>query len=176
MRTFSSYGPIDTKLHYYAPRQALLEQVVKHLVDENPERGGHYITVWAPRQTGKTWIMLQALFRMQDEGLNEWCDSVKINLQSLEGERHTLKVAGYISEQLGKHLNLSLPIATSFERGYHEALIQAARYGRELHLSDISLVFFVEYIDDENRQKYEVTYKENETGITVFPMFVETGK
>lgn len=25
----------------------------------NPKKGGHYFTVWAPRQTGKTWLMRQ---------------------------------------------------------------------------------------------------------------------
>ncbi len=49
MRRFSSYGPINPKLHYYVPRQALVDQAVTHLVGEVPDEGGHYITVWAPR-------------------------------------------------------------------------------------------------------------------------------
>ena len=32
MRKFSSYGPIDTDLHYYAPRQALIDQAMADLV------------------------------------------------------------------------------------------------------------------------------------------------
>ena len=58
MRRFSSYGPVNPKLHYYAPRKELIEKAYTTLVGENPEEGGHYITVWAPRQYGKTWIML----------------------------------------------------------------------------------------------------------------------
>ena len=65
MRKFSSYGPIDTDLHYYAPRQALLTAAYQQLLGENPEKDGRYITVWGPRQTGKTWVMQQILFGLQ---------------------------------------------------------------------------------------------------------------
>ena len=54
MRRFSSYGPLRPNLHYYAPRDALLESAYTQLIGEIPDEGGHYITVWAPRQTGKT--------------------------------------------------------------------------------------------------------------------------
>ena len=61
MRRFSSYGPVDTDLDYYVPRQALVDLAHARLLGENPDRGGHYITVWAPRQRGKTWIVQQVL-------------------------------------------------------------------------------------------------------------------
>ncbi|MCP4373452.1 MAG: hypothetical protein GY797_35925, partial [Deltaproteobacteria bacterium] len=64
MRRFSSYGQIDTELHYYAPRTALIEHAYTQLMGENPEKGGHYITVWAPRQTGKSGTMLQIRQRL----------------------------------------------------------------------------------------------------------------
>ena len=64
MRKFSSYGPVDTELHYYVPRKALIEQAVSLLVGENPNKGGHYTTVWAPRQRGKSWVMQQTLQRV----------------------------------------------------------------------------------------------------------------
>ena len=67
MRRFSSYGPINTKLHYYVPRQSLVDQAVTHLVGEVPSEGGHYITVWAPRQTGKTWVLQEVLHRLERE-------------------------------------------------------------------------------------------------------------
>ncbi len=47
-RKFSSYGPVDTNLHYYAPRKELIEKTYVHLTDEHI---GHYITVWGSRQT-----------------------------------------------------------------------------------------------------------------------------
>ncbi|MCP4137818.1 MAG: hypothetical protein GY754_43050, partial [bacterium] len=59
--------------------------------------------------------------------------------------------------------------------GYKKALTQAARYGKSLNLTEITLVFFIEYIDEENRKKYEVDYTHKETGIKVMPVFVETG-
>ncbi len=65
MRKFCSYGPIDTDLHYYVPRQALVDFAYQQLLGENPEKGGHYITVWAPRQRGKTWVMQQVMERFQ---------------------------------------------------------------------------------------------------------------
>ncbi len=61
------------------------------------------------------------------------------------------------------------------ERGYQTALTQAARYGQQLQLLEITLALFVEYVDDTNRQKYEVIYKDKKTGVTVSPVFVETG-
>lgn len=45
MRRFSSYGPINNKIHYYAPREELIERAYTQLMGENPAEGGHYITV-----------------------------------------------------------------------------------------------------------------------------------
>ena len=58
MRHFFSYGPVDCEDHFCAPRWALVEQCLAQLID-HPEKGGHYFTIWAPRQTGKTWLMRQ---------------------------------------------------------------------------------------------------------------------
>jgi len=63
MRKFSSYGPIDIEEAYYAPRTELIQQTYDQLLGENPAKTGHYITVWAPRQTGKTWVTNQVLHR-----------------------------------------------------------------------------------------------------------------
>ncbi len=65
MRRFSSYGPIDIDEHYYVPRNELLEIGYTQLTGENPEKGGHYFTVWAPRQTGKTWMMQELVRRLK---------------------------------------------------------------------------------------------------------------
>ena len=58
---------------------------------------------------------------------------------------------------------------------YQEALTQGAKYGQTLPLSEITLVFFVEGIDEANRNKYERVYVDDETGVTVQPIFVQTG-
>ncbi|NIM16880.1 MAG: hypothetical protein GTO45_33265 [Candidatus Aminicenantes bacterium] len=65
MRRFSSYGPINTKLHYYAPREELINQAYTNLIGGNPDEGGHYITVWAPRQCGKTWIVQEVVDKIK---------------------------------------------------------------------------------------------------------------
>lgn len=54
MRYFHSYGPVDRE-----ERRELIETCVDQLVG-NPEKGGHYFTIWAPRQNGKTWLMRRA--------------------------------------------------------------------------------------------------------------------
>lgn len=56
MRSFSSYGPVDPEEHFCLPRNALVRRCLDQLVGK-PEKGGHYFTIWAPRQTGKTWLM-----------------------------------------------------------------------------------------------------------------------
>ncbi len=68
MRTFSSYGPVDTDFHYYAPREELIRRAYTQLLGENPQKGGHYITVWAPRQTGKSWVLLETMKRLNALG------------------------------------------------------------------------------------------------------------
>jgi len=62
----------------------------------------------------------------------------------------------------------------SFASAYkhREALGQAARYGQQLGLAKITLDFFVEAVDETNRARYEVVYKDEETGATVRPVFV----
>jgi len=53
-------------------------------------------------------------------------------------------------------------------------LIQAAEYGKQLGLSEIWLVLFIETIDEKNQQRFEVDY--SESCVTVHPVFVQTGK
>lgn len=60
MRRFHSYGPVDPKHHFAVERRELIEQCVARLVGDADE-GGHFFTIWAPRQTGKTWLMRRAM-------------------------------------------------------------------------------------------------------------------
>ena len=108
MRKFSSYGPIDTEEHYYAPRTKLIERTYQQLLGENLAKSGHYLTIWAPRQTGKTWITNQVLYRLHKEVPQ--FDVVKLNLQDLED----VTVAGIyqsIIDKLRLTLNVELPAA-----------------------------------------------------------------
>jgi len=58
MRRFHSYGPVDCEEHFCVPRQELIARCTEQLIGR-PGKGGHYFTIWAPRQTGKTWLMRQ---------------------------------------------------------------------------------------------------------------------
>ena len=55
---------------------------------------------------------------------------------------------------------------------YQRSLRQAAAYGRQLGLVEVTLALFVEQVDDANRTKYEAVYTDAETGVTVAPVFV----
>jgi hypothetical protein len=74
----------------------------------------------------------------------------------------------------GKTYGIELKTYTDIP-GYKKALKQAAHYGRQLGLKQISLIFFVEAIDDESRKKYEVYFNGEETGVRVEAIFVEIG-
>jgi len=74
----------------------------KYLFGEDPDEGGHYITAWGPRQTGKTWIMQQVLFRLQED---ERFDVVKVNLQSKTEQQGVNGVIKYISEAMADALD-----------------------------------------------------------------------
>ncbi|MEA3416510.1 MAG: ATP-binding protein, partial [Thermodesulfobacteriota bacterium] len=66
MRQFHSYGPVNCKYHFCVQRKALVERCTSFLVGEGDE-GGHYFTIWAPRQTGKTWLMRQVKKKIEEE-------------------------------------------------------------------------------------------------------------
>ncbi len=100
MRKFSSYGPLNTKLHYYVPRKALVQQASSQLRGQDPDEGGHYITVWAPRQAGKTWVMREAYLALREEPR---FDVVALSLQHL---KTTSDVARVIARELVEKLSL----------------------------------------------------------------------
>ena len=60
------------------------------------------------------------------------------------------------------------------ETAYKKAITQAAEYGQQLKLDEISLIFFVEAIDEANRQKYEVIIVDKKTKVKVEAIFVAT--
>lgn len=57
---------------------------------------------------------------------------------------------------------------------YGTALIQAARYARQLGLTTITVIFFVEAVDEETRAVYEVARQDTANGVTVEPLLVTT--
>jgi hypothetical protein len=80
MRRFHSYGPVDEDLHFCVPRTELVQSCVDQLVGA-PEKGGHYFTLWAPRQAGKTWLMRQAKAEIE----RKWGDRFAVATMSVQG-------------------------------------------------------------------------------------------
>lgn len=58
---------------------------------------------------------------------------------------------------------------------YQQGLEQAARYGKQLGLREMTLVLFLETIAEEHRRQYEVSYRDAAAGVSVQPVFIETG-
>ncbi|MCI4626387.1 MAG: AAA-like domain-containing protein [Candidatus Magnetoovum sp. WYHC-5] len=80
MRTFSSYGPVNCQREFCVKREALVEQVLEHIIAE-PDLSGHYFTIWAPRQSGKTWIMRQ----VKDGILAKYGERFLVGTMSVQG-------------------------------------------------------------------------------------------
>ena len=64
MRRFHSYGPVNCDHHFYVERNSIVDKCTSQLVGI-PEEGGHFFTIWAPRQTGKTWAIRQSIDRIK---------------------------------------------------------------------------------------------------------------
>ena len=115
MRRFSSYGPPNKKLHYYVPRDAICAHALTQLKGEELDEGGHYITIWAPRQTGKSWIMQEVLFTLQQETP---FDVVYLPLQHLSNVTDINRVAQILGQKLREKLgleNLSINTLEEFD-------------------------------------------------------------
>ncbi len=80
MRRFHSYGPVDCQEHFCVARSELVERC-RDLLVGNPEKGGHFFTVWAPRQTGKTWLIHRAKTNIE----KRYPDRFDIGAMSMQG-------------------------------------------------------------------------------------------
>jgi len=110
MRKFSSYGPIDVDIHYHAPRTELIDQIYAQLLGEKPGQNGHYITIWAPRQTGKSRVTNQALHLLKQT--QPTFDVVKLSLQDLQDAPFE-KAIDRLIQKLSFVLERELPIPDS---------------------------------------------------------------
>ncbi len=122
MRRFSSYGPEDKDLHFYAPRKKLIEKTWTGLIGENPDKGGHYITVWAPRQTGKTWLMQQILWRLQKD---ERFLVLKINLEHLKMVKDVDRIVRSIANEIMECLEIENASVNSLDE-FHALFLNGA--------------------------------------------------
>ncbi len=80
MRKFFSYGPVDCEIHFCVPRKELIKECMEKLIGE---KFGHYFTVWAPRQTGKTWLMRE----VKKEIEKRYPDKFIVGMMSVQGVR-----------------------------------------------------------------------------------------
>ena len=88
MREFTSYGPVNSRSNFFVPRTELVESCVNQLVGSPQEDGGHYFTIWAARQTGKTWLMRRAIEEIQARH----GDRFLVGTISMQGVVHHLRV------------------------------------------------------------------------------------
>lgn len=107
MRKFSSYGPVDTDLYYYAPRKELIKKGFNQLLGENPQKGGHYITVWGPRQCGKTWVMREIIGNIKKTGQYETGILTLERAREVKDEEVVLKI---LVEKLQDAFEIPLPM------------------------------------------------------------------
>jgi hypothetical protein len=143
MRKFFSYGPPDIEENYCAPRKELLDKLYQRLTGDNPQKGGHYFTVWAPRQTGKTWCLNTVRYRLLEE---KRFDVVKIGLEALKKQGDSVKVGHAIVraifKQLGKEpvtqKNLDKPlivILDEFDALKEEVIYDIVSVFRDIYIS-----------------------------------------
>lgn len=108
MRRFSSYGTVNERSDYYVPRTALIDRALHELVgDEN--RDGGYITVWAPRQRGKTTLMHGVLRQLRQR---EDFHVVSESMEHLNGEG-VLAAATAIADAIASQIGLEKPNVAS---------------------------------------------------------------
>ncbi len=112
MRKFSSYGQIQTDQHYYAPRTDLIDRAYTQLLGDAPEQGGDYITVWAPRQTGKSSVMLEAVEKLRHLAQFE---VMIITLESAKDYPDEKTVLDIFISELSLFLKRDLPDITSWK-------------------------------------------------------------
>lgn len=105
-RKFTSYGAVDTDLHYYAPRTALIDFACQQLTGDDPEQNGHYITVWAPRQTGKTWVMQQVMARLKQSDEFEFAI---LSMQSAKSIKSAEEILNLLVNNLTRWFQRSFP-------------------------------------------------------------------
>ncbi|MBF0407992.1 MAG: ATP-binding protein [Candidatus Riflebacteria bacterium] len=111
MRTFSSYGPVSTKSNYFVPRTDLLNLTREYLLGKNQEEGGHYITVWASRQCGKTWLLRELARELKKSPL--FCAAI-ISLQQMFDIENPIDIANAILADISEQTERNLPKVCNF--------------------------------------------------------------
>jgi len=103
MRKFSSYGPLDIESNYFAPRDKLINDTYENLTGDS--RGGHYITVWAPRQSGKTWTLQQVRNRINQQNKFDVAIISMGSGKTIDSEKDILEL---FCERVAEFLNIKI--------------------------------------------------------------------
>jgi len=80
MRKFHSYGPVDCRHHFCVKRNDLIQKCFNQLIGI-PDEGGHYFTIWSPRQCGETWLMRQVKSGLE----KQYPEKFIIGMMSMQG-------------------------------------------------------------------------------------------
>jgi len=115
MEKFSSYGPINTKIHYYVPRESIITKAYHQLIGESESEQGHYITIWAPRQSGKTWIMQQVMVHLLK---NDFYETAMIDMQLANNITTDQGMLSYFITSLKEEIGRDLPAINEWEYLY----------------------------------------------------------
>lgn len=70
------------------------------------EKGGHYITVWAPRQTGKTWVMQQVIARLKQ---SDEFELAILSMQSAKSIKSAEEILNLLVDNLARWFQRPFP-------------------------------------------------------------------
>jgi hypothetical protein len=147
MRRFHSYGPVNSRAHFCVPRTELVAACAEQLVGRPEEEGGHYFTLWAPRQTGKTWLMRQAKAEIE----RRWPERFLVATMSVQGVvmEESDPAAAFLERVprlIWEALDLDLPAPPADWESF------TALFLRERGLFTRPLVLFIDEFDSLPRQ------------------------
>ena len=169
MRRFSSYGPVNPKLHYYAPRAELIKKAYDTLMGEDPAEGGHYITVWAPRQCGKTWIMQEVVEKIKKS--NKYEVGI-LSMERAKEEKEEKEVLNIVMEKLQNVFAQSFPsikkikdLPTLFTKQYFQKpiilILDEFDALEEVFINRFASIFrdiFISRINERDKNSQDKTY------------------
>ena len=117
MKKFHSYGPVDSKCHYCADRKELVESCTNQLIG-SPHEPGHYFTIWAPRQSGKTWLLRQSVRQIKKLYADTFTVA-EISIQGYVFDRDEDAVEAfleYFQKELERELDFAVPGLNSWNQ------------------------------------------------------------
>ncbi len=144
MRSFNSYGPVDARYHFCVERKAMVDECVNHLIGI-PEEGGHYFTIWGARQTGKTWLMRQAMHEIPKR-YGDRFEMLDFSLGVLRGMPFNPppgQAQTFMPEELASLLTRTLPGKPTI-RNWEDVILA---FSKEASYLDKPLIMLIDEVD-----------------------------